>query len=358
MEKIRLGKTELMVTRIGFGALPIQSVDRDSAAKVVRYAYNQGINFFDTARAYTTSEADLGQALGDLESKVIVATKTRYENMEKLEIDFNTSIENLKRNYIDLFQFHIVNYDNELEEILKKGGPLEFLKKEQSKGRLRHIGITSHRPAMMLKALESDAFETVQIPFNYIETEALDKLIPLARSRDIGIIAMKPVAGGVFSSSRAAISWILEHTGVVPIPGMCRIEEVDDNLQALNAPPGPAELARLENDKQELGTVFCRRCDYCLPCPNDIEASFVVRSGMMFKRVGWDRLNQNHVEAYTKGLSCDQCGTCESRCPYELPLTEMVVEESKNMLQKAVELGLLSEKELQEKINAAKNKEQ
>ncbi len=358
MERIRLGKTELMVTRIGFGALPIQSVDRDSAVKVARYAYEQGINFFDTARGYTTSEGDLGRALGEHERDVIVATKTRFKDMEQLEKDFNLSLENLKRSYLDLFQFHIVNYENELEAILKKDGPLKFLKKEQGRGRLRHIGITSHRPAMMLKALESDAFETVQIPFNYIETEPLDKLIPLARSRDIGIIAMKPVAGGVFSSSRAAISWILEHAGVVPIPGMCRIEEIDDNLQALNSPPSPAELARLENDKQELGTVFCRRCDYCLPCPNDIEASFIVRSGMMFKRVGWDRMNQNHVKAYTKGLSCDQCGTCESRCPYELPLTEMVVEESKNMLQKAVELGLLGEKELQEKIEAAKNREQ
>ena len=358
MKKVRLGKTELMVTRIGFGALPIQSVDRDSAARVARYAYDQGINFFDTARGYTTSEGDLGRALGGLENKVMIATKARYKDMEKLEKDFNTSMVNLQRKYLDLFQFHLVNNENELEEILKKGGPLEFLKKEQSRGRLRHIGITSHRPAMMLKALDSDVFETVQVPFNYIETEPLEKLIPLARSRDIGIIAMKPLAGGVFSSNRSAISWILEHADIVPIPGMCRIEEVDDNLQALNAPPGPDELARLDKDKQELGSVFCRRCDYCMPCPNDIEASFIVRSGMIFKRVGWSRMNQNHVDAYTKGLSCDQCGSCESRCPYELPLTEMVIEQSKTMLHKAVELGLISEEELQERLNAANKKEQ
>ncbi len=358
MELVRLGKTELMVTRIGFGALPIQSVDRESAAKVIRYAYDQGINFFDTARAYTTSESDLGRALGDLDDKeIIVASKARYKDMEQLEEDFNTSLDNLQRSYLDLFQFHLVNYEHELEEIVKKGGPLEFLKGEIKKGRLRHIGITSHRSGTMLKALETDIFETIQIPFNYIENEPLEKLLPLARSKDVGIIVMKPMAGGVFSSNPLAIRWVLEHPDLVPIPGMCRVEEVDEDLKALDAPLGANELAKLEADKQEFGTVFCRRCDYCMPCPNDIEASFIVRSKMYFKRSGWDKMKQNHIDIFTKGLSCNQCGTCESKCPYELPLTDMVIEESKAMLQKAVELDMLTEEQRQEKLNTAEIEE-
>ena len=357
MELVRLGKTELMVSRISFGALPIQSVDRDSAVEVVRYAYRQGINFFDTARAYTTSESDLGCALEGLDSKVIVATKSVYKNLEQLDKDFNLSFDNLKRSYIDLFQFHIVNYEKELEAILQKGGPLDYLESQQKKGRLRHIGITSHRPKLMLEALKTGVFETVQIPLNYIENEPLEKLIPLARSLDIGIIAMKPVAGGVFTGNRSAISWLLQHPGVVPIPGMCRIEEIDDNLKALDAPPTQAELDQLEADKQELGTVFCRRCDYCMPCPNDIEASYIVRSGMIFKRVGWDKMEQSHIDAFTKGLTCDQCGVCASRCPYDLPLTEMVIDESKAMLRKAVEQGLITEEELRDKLKAAEEKD-
>ncbi len=353
MEPVRLGRTGLMVTRIGFGALPIQCLDRDSAVEVVRHAYKRGINFFDTARGYTTSESDLGRALGDLGDEVIVATKAVYKNMEKLEEDFTTSINNLQRAYIDLFQFHIVNYDHELEAILKKGGPLEFLEQEKRRGRLRHIGITSHRPAMMVKALKTGQFETVQVPFNYIETEPLAELIPLARSQDIGIIAMKPVAGGVFTSNRSAVSWVLEHDGVVPIPGMSSIEEVEDNLKALDRPPAQEELALLEKDKQELGTVFCRRCEYCMPCPNDIEASFIVRAGLMYKRVGWDKMTMDHVKSFSEGLFCDRCGTCQDRCPYELPLSDMVTEESRALLQKAVELGLISEKELQEKLAEA-----
>lgn len=353
MEKIRLGKTELMVTRIGFGALPIQLVDRDSAVRVIRYAHERGINFFDTARVYTTSEADLGRVLKDLDGEIIVATKSLYKNMKQLDQEFNISFDNLKRSHIDLFQFHIVNYEKELEAILKKGGPLEYLKGEQRKGRLRHIGITSHRPALMLKALKTGVFETVQIPFNYIENEPLAELIPLARRLDIGIIAMKPLAGGVFSNNSSAISWVLQHPDVVPIPGMCRIEEVDDNLQALNTPPAGSDLDRLETDKQELGTVFCRRCDYCMPCPNDIEASYIVRSGMIFKRAGWDKMNKSHIDAFTKGLSCDQCGTCAARCPYNLPLTEMVIGESKAMLRKAVELGKLTEEQFKEKLDKA-----
>ncbi len=353
MELVRLGKTDLRVTRMGFGALPIQAVDRDSAVEVVRYAYQKGFNFYDTARGYTTSEGDLGRALKGFGSEVIVATKAKYKDMEQLDKSFNTSFDNLQRDYIDLFQFHIVNYDHELEEILKKGGPLEYLEEQKKKGRLRHVGITSHRPKMMLKALPTGKFETVQIPLNYIEDEPLDELIPLARSLDIGIIAMKPIAGGVYTSNRAAIRWILQHPGVVPIPGMCRIGEIDDNLQALDAPITEAEINRLEADKKELGTVFCRRCDYCMPCPNEIEASFIVRSGMIFKRAGWDKMEQSHIDSFTKGLACTQCGDCASRCPYELPLTDMVIDESRAMLRKGVEQGLITEDEFREKLNAA-----
>jgi uncharacterized protein len=197
----------------------------------------------------------------------------------------------------------------------------------------------------MLEAIKTGYFETVQIPFNFIEQEPLERLIPLARELDIGIIAMKPVAGGVFTDNRAAICWILQHQDLVPIPGMCQVAEVDENLQALDLSLSEADLDRLEADRQELGTVFCRRCDYCLPCPNDIEASYIVRSGMIFKRTGWDKMNQSHIDAFTKGLECDRCGTCASRCPYNLPLTEMVIDESKAMLRKAVEIGKLSAEE-------------
>ncbi len=353
MEKVRLGKTGLMVSRIGFGALPIQSVDRESAVKVVRHAQRRGINFFDTARGYSTSEADLGRAFGDLEDKAIVATKSFYKNMGQLEEDFETSYANLKRSYIDLFQFHMVNTEEELEEILQKGGPLDYIEEQRRKGRLRHIGITSHRPEVMLKALDTDLFETVQVPFNYIEHEPLEKLFPRARQKDVGIIAMKPVAGGVFTTNRAAIKWILQHPGVVPIPGMCRIEEVEDNLQALGAPLSPEELADLEADRRELGTNFCRRCEYCLPCPNDIKPSFIVRADLLYKRVGWDKMEQSHINAFTGGLTCDRCGTCEARCPYELPLSELVIEKSKAMLQKAVEMGMITEEQLREKLRWA-----
>ncbi len=356
MDKVRLGKTGLMVSRISFGGLPIQSVDRESAVAVVRYAFEKGINFFDTARVYTTSEVDLGRALAGLGEKVIVATKSYQRNLEQLKKDFATSFENLKRDYIDLFQFHIVNYEKELKEIIKKGGPLDYLKQEQQKGRLRHIGITSHRPALMLEALKTGHFETVQIPFNYIERESLDQLIPLARSLDIGIIVMKPVAGGVFTSNRAAIRWILQYPDLVPIPGMCRIEEVDDNLPALGGPLTAAELAGLEADRLDLGSMFCRRCDYCMPCPNKIEASYILRSGMIFKRTGWDKLSLDHINAFKKGLTCMQCGICAARCPYNLPLSEMVIDESLALLREAVVLGKLSAEEFETLLKTVKNR--
>ena len=355
MEKVRLGKTGLMVSRIGFGALPIQAVDREAAVKVTRFAYERGINFFDTARAYTTSEADLGRALGELGSEVIVATKAFYKNMEQFKEDFNKSFNNLQRDYIDLFQFHLVNQESELEEIFKKGGPLDYLKEEKQKGRVKHIGITSHRPALMIKAIESGAFETIQIPLNYIENDPLEEVIPLARANDVGIIAMKPLAGGVFTDNRAAVKWLLEHEGVVPIPGMRLLEEVNDILAALDSGLSAEDTAQLAADRQELGVNFCRRCEYCIPCPNEVKVSFIVRAGLYYKRVGWDKMEDKHVDIFEKGLYCDQCGTCEKRCPYELPLTEMVIEESRRMLSKAVELGVISEEECREKIKAAEN---
>ncbi len=356
MELVRLGNTELKVSRISFGGLPIQSTSPGEAEEAVRYAVKRGINFFDTARAYRTSEERLGLGLDGFGSRVMVATKTMYKDLDQLAEDFELSLKLLKRSYIDLFQFHIVNYKKELKAILDKNGPFNYLEEEQRKGRLRYIGITSHRPPLMLEAMASGRFASVQIPLNFIESGPLKKVIPYARENKVGIIAMKPLAGGVFRNRQAALRWVLQHENVVPIPGMCRVSEVDENLCALETPFGPEDLADLRQDQDELGLSFCRRCDYCMPCPNDIEASYIVRAGLMFHRSGWDKMERRDVELFIRGLSCTGCGECASRCPYNLPLTKMVIDESVKLLRKAHTLGLLSTEELEENLNRLESK--
>lgn len=357
METARLGNTELMVSQIGFGALPLQGVDRESAASVASQAYARGINFFDTARAYTTSEGDLGRALGHLEKSVVVATKTLYRDMEQLDRDFHTSMEQLQRTYIDLYQFHAVNYDHQLEVILKSGGPMDYLRQKQRLGLVRHIGITSHRLAMMLKIVERGGFETIQFPFNYIEQEPLEQLFPLAQRSNLGVIVMKPLAGGVLSSSRAGLKWVLSHPGLVPIPGMCRLSELEDNLAALSEPLDEAEKAQLEADRQKLGSTFCRRCEYCLPCPQEIKPSFIASAALYFNRHGWNKLEESHVEGFVRGLSCSACGECASRCPYELPLTEMIAPESRMLLERALREGKISSEDFRRWLTEAGLKE-
>ncbi|MHB8926134.1 MAG: aldo/keto reductase [Bacillota bacterium] len=342
METTTLGKTDLRVTRLGFGGIPIQTVaGHDEAVAVVRHAAARGLNFFDTARGYTVSEEIIGEALEAHRDQCIIATKTPSRDVDGVARDFETSLSKLRTTYVDLYQFHNVMDDDSLAKVMAPGGPLEYLQMEQRRGRIRHIGLTSHRLETVVKAASTGRFATVQFPFNYIEDAAAKELYPLAHRLGLGVIAMKPLAGGVMRNAAAAIRWVLSQAIDVAIPGMASIDEVEANLKAAAAGvPGPDELAALERDRQEIGPTFCRRCGYCIPCPEGIQTNFIASSELFFKRSGWGRLTKSHVETFHKGLDCRACRTCEERCPYGLPLSEMVPAISRRMLDRINGLGL------------------
>jgi hypothetical protein len=264
---------------------------------------------------------------------VIIATKTPARDVDGVAADLEASLAKLRTNYIDLYQFHNVMNDQSLEKILAPGGALAYLIQEQRRGRISHIGITSHRLETIIKAAATGRFATVQFPFNFIETGAAKDLHPLAHRLGLGIIVMKPLAGGIFRNPAAAVRWVLAQPIDVAIPGVASIEEVEANLQAASAgAPGSEDLADLQSDATELGPTFCRRCGYCVPCPEGIKTNFIASSELFFKRSGWGRVNPGHVATFRQGLECRGCRTCEERCPYGLPLSELVPAISRRML--------------------------
>lgn len=341
MEKIRLGRTNIMATRLGFGGIPIQTVDRQQALETVRHCFDRGLNFYDTAQAYTVSEDIIGEALEGVREQVYIATKSGGKDVATVEKHLRASLEALRTDYIDIYQLHNVVGDDVLAKLMAPGGVLDFVKEQQEKGVIRHIGITSHRLDTILKALKTDEFATIQFPFNYIENDAGKELFPLARQMDVGILVMKPIAGGAMTHPAACIKWILSQSADVIIPGMETPELVDKNIIAAAAGnPTEEDLHNLEALAKELGPVFCRRCGYCLPCPNDIPVNFIASAELFFNRSGWHKLNDRHVEGFQRGISCVTCGLCEKRCPYELPLTKLVPRYSGRLLEKARELGV------------------
>lgn len=322
-----LGKTGLQVSEIGFGGIPLQRVTLDEAATVVKEALKLGINFFDSARGYTDSEEKIGCALqGISRSEVRLASKSGVRRKEEMKRDIEISLRNFRTDYIDLYQLHNLRGEEKVEQIFGPGGSWEGLKEARKEGKVRFVGITGHIPSVLLELLKKERFDTVQFPFNIVEQGALTGLLPYAREQGIGTIIMKPLAGGALSHPGAALKYILKHDEVsVAIPGMRSSAEVCENAAAAGAALSEAEERQLREEAERLGTRFCRRCDYCQPCPQGID----IPSLMTMQRYSesYD-LHQWALQSYSRQKAkpgdCIACGECEEKCPYNLPIREML----------------------------------
>ena len=319
---VPLGKTGLMVNPIGFGGIPIQRLLPGESDKVVKKALDMGINFFDSSRVYTDSEEKLGRVFRqDPRDSFIIATKTLSRDGKSAAADLETGLNLMKTDYIDLYQCHNVANDQQLDQLLAPGGALEVLQAAQQQGKIRFIGLTGHKPPVLLKALKAFEFSTLQVPLNYIETSCLDELVPYAREKDLGIIAMKPVAGGAFKNVPRALRFCLTHGAHVVIPGMDAEYQVTENLSALENlnPLSESDLALLEEERKGLEDNFCRRCEYCMPCPEGLPISFlhILRAYYLrYNLQGWAMERVNNLEkAYN---DCIECGECIKKCPYDL----------------------------------------
>ncbi len=327
MEYTTLGKTGLRVSRMGFGGIPIQKVDAAVTRKLMERLVERGVNYIDTARGYTVSEAFLGEALEDgLREKFVLATKSMSRTKEAMAKDIETSLHNLRTDYIDLYQIHNPSLA-ELEQVTAPGGALEALMEAKAAGKIGHIGVTAHMAAVFEKALTMDWVETVMFPYNIVETQG-EALMRKCREQNVGFICMKPMAGGALEDARLAMRFIGRNENVsVVIPGMYDVREIDQNLEAMEdtSPLTEAEIAKLDTIRSELGTQFCRRCNYCQPCTAGIAISGIfVLEGYLNRYGLGDWAKQRYAAMGKKAGDCVGCGACEKRCPYQLPIRQML----------------------------------
>ena len=317
MEKVRLGRTEIIVGKNSFGALPIQRITKEEAAKLLRKAYDSGFNYFDTARNYTDSEEKMGYALSDVREKIIISTKTAAKNAEDFWKDLHTSLEMLKTDYIDIYQFHNPPFCPKPGD---GSGLYEAMVEAKEKGLIKHIGITNHRLAVAEEAVKSGLYETLQFPFSYLASDKDIALVKLCEEHDVGFICMKALAGGLITHSDVAYAYLAQFP-VAPIWGIQRESELDEFISYIDNPPSMnAEREEfIKKERVELMGEFCRGCGYCMPCPMGIQINTCARMSLLLRRSpAAGHLSEKGQAMMKKIDDCINCGKCKAACPYGL----------------------------------------
>lgn len=318
MAKVTLGNTGITVEKNSFGALPIQRISMEAAVKLLRKAYEHGVTFYDTARFYTDSEEKLGEAFDGMWEKVYIATKTGAADAEGFWKDIHTSLNNLRTDYIDLYQFHNPAFCPKPGD---GSGLYEAMLEAKEKGMVRHIGITNHRLNIAEEAVESGLYETLQFPFCYLAAQKDMDLVEKCKRAGMGFIAMKALSGGLITNSAAAYAFLARFDNVLPIWGVQREAELDEFLSYIDNPPELTEelAAVIAHDREELSGDFCRGCGYCMPCPVGIEINNCARMSLLLRRSPSAAQLTPQVQAKMKKIEeCLHCGKCKSKCPYGL----------------------------------------
>ena len=321
MRTITLGRTGITVPQNGFGALPIQRISQQDAVMLLRKAYEGGMRFFDTARAYSDSEEKLGVAFAGMRDKVFISTKTMAETAEKFRSDLETSLEKLQTDYIDIYQLHCA------ARCYGEGDELyEALKEAKKQGKIRHIGITAHKIGVAEDIVKSGLYETLQFPFSYLASERDIKLVEDCKQAGMGFIAMKGLSGGLLTNSEACMAFMSEYDAL-PIWGVQRESELEEWLGFFEKEVRMTDEIRafIEKDRQELLGEFCRGCGYCMPCTVDIVINQCARMSQMIRRApsqSW--LTDHWQNEMMKIENCIECGICKTRCPYELDIPNLL----------------------------------
>ncbi|MCR5747395.1 MAG: aldo/keto reductase [Lachnospiraceae bacterium] len=324
MKNITLGKTGITVPQNGFGALPIQRDDTETAVRILRKAYEGGMTYFDTARAYSDSEEKMGTAFKGMRDKIFIATKTQAKTPDKFRQDLETSLKMLQTDYIDVYQFHCV------DQCYAPGdgtGMYECMLEAKDKGMIRHIGITAHKINVAYECVESGLYETMQFPFSYLSGDKEIKLVQMCREKNVGFVAMKGLAGGLITQSDVAMAFMTEYDNVLPIWGVQHMTELNEWLSYMKDTPEMNEerAAFISKEKEELSGDFCRGCGYCMPCPAGIQINNCARMSLLLRRApssAW--LTPEWQEKMEKIEDCINCRQCTTKCPYELSTPELL----------------------------------
>lgn len=321
-----LGKTGLKISEMGLGGIPVQRIDEESTKTLLHAMVDAGVNYIDTARGYTVSESYLGYALEGIRDKFILATKSMSRTKNEMAKDIDISLGNLRTDYIDLYQVHNPSME-QLEQVIAPGGALEALLEAKASGKIGHIGLTAHSEAVAMKALEFDWVETIMFPYNIVETQG-EALIQKCKEQNVGFIVMKPLAGGALDDAALAMRFVCANPDIsVVIPGMADVQQLEQNLAAVNNsdPLSSEECAAIEKVRKEMDTQFCRRCNYCAPCTVGIPIPniFILEGYLMrYNLQNWAKTRYKDLPA--KAADCVGCGACETRCPYHLPIRQML----------------------------------
>ena len=329
MKRTVLGQTGIEVNRLGFGGIPIQRVDEAEAVETVLHAVESGVDFIDTSRAYTTSERCIGLALQQTDKKVTIASKSQKKNLGGIRADLEESLRELQRPSIDLYQCHFVKDDSDYRQVISSGGALDGLLRAKEEGVIGHIGITSHSLDVLDRVLDDGLFETIMVCYSFLEPGAQDRIIPKALEKNVGVLAMKPFSGGVIDRPELALKYALSYPGIVVLAGVEHKALFDENWRVFQGTFSLTEEEKKDIDRlrRQYDKTFCRRCDYCQPCSEDIPIQIILGLRSMVKRMGADFLQREWPkEAIEKARNCSDCGECMARCPYGLPIPDLIRE--------------------------------
>ena len=317
MEYRILGKTGLKISRMGFGGIPIQKIDEEGTRKLLHEMMEMGVNYIDSARGYTVSEQYIGYGLEGIRDKFVLATKSMSRTKEAMAADIETSLGNFRTDYIDLYQVHNPSME-QLDQVIGEGGALEALMEAKAAGKIGHIGLTAHSTAVFERALGLDWVETIMFPYNIVEQQGAE-LIHKCAEKNIGFIDMKPLAGGAIEDATLALRYVCSN------PDVTEVRELEQNLAACSntEPLADEELKAMDKVREQLGTDFCRRCNYCAPCTVGINIpSVFLFAGYLQRYDLADWAKDRYSTLKVKASACIGCGKCEPRCPYHLPIRE------------------------------------
>lgn len=330
IETTLFGKTGLKVTKIAFGGIPVMRLSKSEGVKLVKEIINMGINFIDTAYVYGDSEEKIGEAIKDISrERLVIATKSPALDKETFLQHLYTSLQRLQTEYVDIYQMHGINSDDAMQRVMETGGAMDGLVQAIKDGVVRHPAFSSHNLAVTKKMMLTEKFHALQVPFNFIDNEACEEILPLTRELNLGFICMKPLGGGLLEDANLCIRYLMQFNGIVPDPGIERIEEMREIIEIMKNPRPllKTEMARMEEIRRELGRFWCHRCDYCQPCHKDIRISFVLNAKSVAKRMSYDMAVSFLSLAMEKAGECTECGECVKKCPYDLSVPDLIRQE-------------------------------
>jgi len=325
MEVVRLGKTNIFVKKLGWGGIPIQRATEEEAIKVIKEVVDMGVDLIDTARAYTNSEERIGRALQEVKKTVVLSSKSHVRS-EKIYDDVLLSLKNLQVKKINIYHLHNVSSFNDYEKVMGPGGAYQGLKRAQEEGLIDHIGITSHNLSILERAIKEEKFAVIMVCYSFLEPAAAEKIFPLAKEKNLGILAMKPFSGGVIENAGAALRYVLATPDIVAIPGSETLAKARENWEIFRskAPLNDEDRAYIDKLRKEFDRQFCRRCDYCQPCTQQINIQLMLGIKSVVKRFGSPEEVKWIKDVVEKARNCTECGECLPRCPYQLPIPELI----------------------------------